>query len=43
MAQPTLLSIAKADLITASRLVDSEDKFIKSGGLFYPTINRKNA
>lgn len=35
MAQPTLLSIAKADLITASRLVDSEDKFIKHQAAYF--------
>lgn len=29
MAQPTLLAIAKADLITAERLVDSDNKYIK--------------
>lgn len=29
MAQPTLLSIAKADLITANHNVTSDNKFIK--------------
>ena len=29
MAQPTLLSMAKADLVTAKRNVDSDNKFIK--------------
>lgn len=35
MAQPTLLSIAKADLITANRLVESEDKFIKHQAAYF--------
>ena len=29
MAQPTLLSIAKADLVTASKNIDNPNKFIK--------------
>lgn len=29
LVQPTLLAIAKADLITAERLVDSDNKYIK--------------
>lgn len=35
MAQPTLLSIAKADLITASRSVESENKFIKHQAAYF--------
>lgn len=35
MAQPTLLSIAKADLITAGKLVGSEDKFIKHQAAYF--------
>lgn len=35
MAQPTLLSIAKADLISASRLVESENKFIKHQAAYF--------
>ncbi len=35
MAQPTLLSIAKADLITASRSVNSKNKFIKHQAAYF--------
>ena len=35
MAQPTLLSIAKADLITAERCVDSENKHIKHHAAYH--------
>lgn len=35
MSQPTLLSIAKADLVTAGRLVESEDKFIKHQAAYF--------
>lgn len=35
MAQPTLLSIAKADLISAGRLVEDEDKFIKHQAAYF--------
>lgn len=35
MAYPTLLSIAKADLITASKLVESENKFIKHQAAYF--------
>lgn len=35
MAEPTLLSIAKADLITAGNLVDSENKYIKHQAAYF--------
>lgn len=35
MAYPTLLSIAKADLVSASRLVESENKFIKHQAAYF--------
>mgnify|MGYP006990179828 CR=1 FL=1 len=39
MAQPTLLSIAKADLVTASKNIDNPNKFIKhQGSTFHLTI-----
>lgn len=35
MAQPTLLSIAKADLITAGKLVDDENKYVKHQAAYF--------
>lgn len=35
MAQPTLLSIANADLVSAGRLVEDEDKFIKHQAAYF--------
>lgn len=35
LAQPTLLSIAKADLISAERLVESKNKFIKHQAAYF--------
>lgn len=35
MAHPTLLSIAKADLISANRLIESENKFIKHQAAYF--------
>lgn len=35
MAYPTLLSIAKADLVSAGKLVESENKFIKHQAAYF--------
>ena len=35
MAQPTLLAIAKADLLTASKLVSSNNKFQKHHAAYF--------
>ncbi|MBO5302799.1 MAG: HEPN domain-containing protein [Lachnospiraceae bacterium] len=35
MAEPTLLSIAKADLLTAGNLVNSENKYIKHQAAYF--------